>query len=78
MTDLQSVDGVAQTLARLEERIAHMQSDITSVRSECASIRFEYVRLERYMHVERVVLGLSAAVALGLVGLLVPKLFGGG
>jgi hypothetical protein len=68
---------VAQTLARLEERITHMQSDITSVRSECASIRFEYVRLERYMHVERVVLGLSAAVALGLVGLLVPKLFGG-
>jgi hypothetical protein len=63
-------DDLAQTLARLEERIAHMQSDITT-------IRVEYVRLERYMHVERVVLGLSAAVALGLVGLLVPKLFGG-
>jgi hypothetical protein len=60
-----------QTLVRLEERIAHIQADL-------ATIRVEYVRLERYMHVERVVLGLSAAVALGLVGLLVPKLFGGG
>ena len=63
-------DDIAQTLARLEERIAHMQADITI-------IRVEYVRIERYMHVERVVLGLSAAVALGLVGLLVPLLFGG-
>lgn len=62
---------VAQTLARLEERIAHMQADITS-------IRVEYVRLERYMHVERVVLGLSAAIALGLIGLVIPRLFGGG
>ena len=62
---------ILQTLARLEERIAHVQADLTT-------IRVEYVRLERYMHVERVVLGLSAAVALGLIGLLIPKLFGGG
>ena len=62
---------ISQTLARLEERIAHMQADITT-------IRIEYVRLERYMHVERVVLGISAAIALGLVALVIPKLFGGG
>ena len=48
-----------------------MQADITT-------IRFEYVRMERYMHVERVVLGISAAIALGLVALVIPKLFGGG
>lgn len=66
-----NIHSIENTLIRLEERISHIQDDIKI-------IKVEYVRLERYMHVERVVLGLSAAIALGLIGLVVPKLFGGG
>lgn len=58
---------ILQTLARMDERMSHMHADITK-------IPVEYVRKDRYMPVERVVLGLSAAVALGILSRILPKI----
>lgn len=59
-------NAIMQTLARMDERIVRLHNDVTK-------IPVEYVRVERYTHIERVVLGLSAAIALGIIGIVLPK-----
>ena len=58
------------TLGRIDERVTHIQKSL---------LRFEaeYVKLARYIAVERAVFGLIAIVAVALVAIAVPKLFGG-
>ena len=62
-------DGEHITLARIDERVLSMQK---------AMERFEeeYVKLARYIAVERAVFGLIAIVAVALVTLAVPRIFG--
>lgn len=56
-------------VVRLQERVAHLQADLDKVKDD-------YVKLERFIHVERIVLGISAAMLTGIGAILIPRLFG--
>ena len=57
-------------LARLSVTVAHLEAEVGRLESK-------YVQLQRYIHVERAVLGLVALVMTALVGFAMTKLLGG-
>lgn len=72
-----SSDEIAVLLARLDERFAGLQKQVESFQAvhaaEVSHIKIEYVRLERFLHVERIVFGIGAAIGLAVLGIILPK-----
>lgn len=64
-------------LAELVKTMSKVETQMTHVHEELQRIRTEYVRLERFLHVERIVLGISAALLTGIGAIVIPRLFGG-
>ena len=67
-------------LARIDERVAHLGQDIKGVRDEFSrmesALDSTFVRISRYIHVERAVVGVIALVITLLVAFVFSKVVG--
>ena len=63
-------------LARIDERVQHLGIAVSDIKEEFSKMDTTFVRLQRYIHVERAVIGVISLVLLLLITYVFSKVVG--
>lgn len=66
-------DEIKVEVALMKNDIGHIKTDISDMKKTLEKLDGRFVKIERYAIIEKVVLGVSMSVILGVVGLLLKS-----